>query len=144
MLLALLLAACSRHPAAEKLSQDVYIWQRQYPGPAHGALCLNAQVARWHVLAAELGASGRWIDIAPDAEALANTGRPLIMTVRINGQLARLRCRLIRTICSNCWPPGASAACSRLRWRSTTTAPRRTARIHRLPAQPQGPHCRPT
>ncbi|MGC7990972.1 DUF3142 domain-containing protein, partial [Salmonella enterica] len=49
----------------------------------------NAQVARWHVLAAELGASGRWIDITPDAEALANTGRPLLMTVRINGQLAR-------------------------------------------------------
>ena len=41
------------------------------------------------VLAAELGASGRWIDIDPDVEALANTGRPLLMTVRINGQLAK-------------------------------------------------------
>ncbi len=91
MLLAVLLAACSRHPLpAEKLSQDVYIWQRQWTPSLRTALSAsNAQVARWHVLAAELGASGRWIDITPDAEALANTGRPLLMTVRINGQLAR-------------------------------------------------------
>nr|WP_244940071.1 DUF3142 domain-containing protein [Herbaspirillum seropedicae] len=92
MLLALLLAACSRAPApGARLPQDAYIWQRQWTPALRTALSAShAHVARWHVLAAELGASGRWIDIDPDVEALANTGRPLLLTVRINGQLARL------------------------------------------------------
>jgi hypothetical protein len=88
---ALLLAACSREPAPRAaLPQDVYIWQRQWTPALRAALAAsNAQVARWHVLAAELGASGRWIDVAPDSAQLAGAGKPLLMTVRINGQLAR-------------------------------------------------------
>lgn len=88
---ALLLAACSREPAPRSsLPQDVYIWQRQWTPALRAALAASdPQVARWHVLGAELGASGRWIDVAPDAEQLARSGKPLLMTVRINGQLAR-------------------------------------------------------
>ncbi|WP_432239776.1 DUF3142 domain-containing protein [Herbaspirillum robiniae] len=86
-----LLAACSRDPQPRSmLPQDVYIWQRQWTPALRAALAAsNAQVARWHVLAAELGASGRWIDVAPDEAALSASGKPLLMTVRINGQLAR-------------------------------------------------------
>jgi hypothetical protein len=91
LVLAVLLASCSRQPAAEVgLAQDVYVWQRQWTPALRNALSAsNAHVARWHVLAAELGASGGWVDIQPDAAVLAATGRPLLMTVRINGQLAR-------------------------------------------------------
>lgn len=101
MLPLLMLAACSRapeSPATPTLSQDVYVWQRQWTPALRAALDLsNAQVSRWHVLGAELGASGRWIDISPDAQALGRTGKPLIMTVRINGQLARLDAVAIQT-----------------------------------------------
>lgn len=88
---ALLLAACSREPAPRAaLPQDVYVWQRQWTSALRAALAASdPQVARWHVLAAELGASGRWIDVAPDSAQLAGTGKPVLMTVRINGQLAR-------------------------------------------------------
>ncbi|MFJ3056610.1 DUF3142 domain-containing protein [Herbaspirillum sp. NPDC087042] len=91
LLATLLLAACSRRPAPPRvLAQDVYVWQRQWTPALRAALSTsNPQVTRWHVLAAELGASGRWIDIGPDAASLAATGKPLLMTVRINGQLAR-------------------------------------------------------
>ncbi|KAF1048611.1 MAG: hypothetical protein GAK35_00161 [Herbaspirillum frisingense] len=91
LLSALLLAACSRDPAPQSaLPQDVYIWQRQWTPALRAALTASdAQVARWHVLAAELGASGRWIDVTPDSKLLSGTGKPLLMTVRINGQLAR-------------------------------------------------------
>ncbi|WP_245200143.1 DUF3142 domain-containing protein [Herbaspirillum sp. LeCh32-8] len=100
MLLAMLmLAACSREPAPRAaLSQDVYVWQRQWTPALRAALTASdPQVARWHVLAAELGVSGRWIDVAPDAALLAGTGKPLLMTVRINGQLARFDAAAIET-----------------------------------------------
>jgi hypothetical protein len=91
ILLAVLLAACSRPSIpTTHLAQDVYVWQRQWTPALRNALSAsNAHVARWHVLAAELGASGRWIDIEPEAAVLADTGRPLLLTVRLNGQLAR-------------------------------------------------------
>lgn len=99
LLASLLLSACSRTPAPPRvLAQDVYVWQRQWTPALRAALSTtDPQVTRWHVLAAELGASGRWIDIVPDAAALAATGKPLLMTVRINGQLARFDAAAIET-----------------------------------------------
>ncbi|MFS2115070.1 DUF3142 domain-containing protein, partial [Herbaspirillum frisingense] len=72
LVLTVLLASCSRHPATEVgLAQDVYVWQRQWTPALRNALSAsNAHVARWHVLAAELGASGGWVDIQPDVAVL--------------------------------------------------------------------------
>jgi hypothetical protein len=91
LLCALLLSACSRNPPPRTLlPQDVYVWQRQWTPALRAALSAsNPQVSRWHVLAAELGSSGRWIDIVPETDTLNGLGKPLLMAVRINGQLAR-------------------------------------------------------
>lgn len=48
-------------------------------------------VGAWRVLAAELDGADRWTGITPDWNALIADKRPVIMVVRINGQLDELR-----------------------------------------------------
>lgn len=86
------LTACSRAPTAgvATLPQDAYIWQRQWTPALRAAISASSPaLARWRVLGAELGVSGRWIDIDPDPALLGSVPKPLVLVVRINGQLAR-------------------------------------------------------
>lgn len=78
------LPATTNHP----LTQDAYIWQRQWTPSLAQAMQISApHIRRWHALVAELDARGRWTDITPDWTALKRDGRPLVLTVRIEGQL---------------------------------------------------------
>ena len=90
-LLILLLAAitgCSPKPPV--LPHDVYIWQRVWtPAVGHAVNDAAGSVSSWRVLAAELDGQGVWRTSNPDRAALAATGKPVVLVVRIEGQLAR-------------------------------------------------------
>lgn len=91
-LLAVLALACvggcqSRHAA---LSNDAYVWQRQWTPPLAQAIQQDADVVQgWRVLAAELDGQGQWRSFTPDWRALAGTGKPVVAVVRIEGQLTQ-------------------------------------------------------
>lgn len=83
---ALMLPACQQ--SAKPLPQDAYIWQRQWtPAVTRAMHDSSSFVAQWRVLAAELDAGGRWNMAAPDWPALQAAVRPVVLVVRINGQL---------------------------------------------------------
>ncbi len=88
LLLLAALAACSQKPPP--LPHDVYIWQRAWT-PAVGAAVGDAtgSVSGWRVLGAELDREGIWRLARPDHALLAATGKPVVLVVRIEGQLAR-------------------------------------------------------
>ena len=88
ILLLAALAGCSPKPPV--LPNDVYIWQRVWT-PAVGRAVNDAagSVSSWRVLAAELDGQGVWRTSNPDRAALAATGKPVVLVVRIEGQLAR-------------------------------------------------------
>lgn len=83
--LALGLAACSPPP----LEHDAYVWQRNWEPALTEALQQAApQIKNWHVLAAE-AAPGEPLRITPvNWPALDVTHRPVIMVIRIDGQLS--------------------------------------------------------
>lgn len=81
------LAACQRHPSAP-LTHDAYVWQRQWNPSVTAALSQSADMIReWRVLAAQTDARGQWQSVAVDRAALAATHRPVVLVVRIDGQL---------------------------------------------------------
>lgn len=93
--LAFALGACSEPPAAGPLAQQAYIWQRVWTDGVRAAVATAGPgLAAWRVLVAErsgAGASGKtWHRVAPDWRALAATGRPVTVVVRIDNALARL------------------------------------------------------
>lgn len=72
------------------VEQDAYVWQRQWSAPVREAVTQSADlVAHWRVLAAQLDAQGRWVDVHYDRDALRASGKPVILVVRIDGQLAQ-------------------------------------------------------
>ncbi|MFL6680801.1 MAG: DUF3142 domain-containing protein [Burkholderiaceae bacterium] len=82
--------AASQRPSTPETS-DVYVWQRAW----HPALRDALQQARdlthaWHVLGAEATPRGALRPVAVDLAWLASTGRPVVLVVRIDGQLAGL------------------------------------------------------
>ena len=82
------LAACGRPPAA--LENDAYIWQRQWtPALADAMRQSAADVRDWRVLAGQTDAQGRLRTFPADRGALRSSGRPVILVVRIDGQLAQ-------------------------------------------------------
>ena len=86
ILAALILSACQRQ--SQPSPQDAYIWQRQWtPAVIRAMHDSSSFVAQWRVLAAELDAGGRWNMAAPDWRALQAATRPVVLVVRINGQL---------------------------------------------------------
>lgn len=82
------LAACGRAPA--ELENDAYIWQRQWTPELIDAMRQSAADVRdWRVLAAQTDAQGRLRSFLADRAALASSGRPVILVVRVDGQLAQ-------------------------------------------------------
>jgi hypothetical protein len=88
----LVLATCLLAASAERsavLPHQAYVWQRHWTPALVAAVTQSADlVAGWHVLAAEAEASGQIRDVAADRAALARTGRPVTLVLRIDGQLA--------------------------------------------------------
>lgn len=80
------LAACHAPPAP--LQHDAYVWQRQWNPDVAAALAQSADLIReWRVLAAQTDARGALQPMALDRAALAATRRPVVLVVRIDGQL---------------------------------------------------------
>ncbi|MFC4528416.1 DUF3142 domain-containing protein [Dyella halodurans] len=81
------LAACSGRKVA--LSNDAYVWQRQWtPSLTQAVRQSNDVVTEWRVLAGQLDEQGNWRTFSPDWVALAATGKPVVSVVRIEAQLA--------------------------------------------------------
>ncbi len=87
VLLGVVLSAC-HHPVTS-IENDAYVWQRQWNAPVREAVLRSADlVSHWRVLAAQLDAKGHWVDVAYDRATLAKAGKPVILVVRIDGQLS--------------------------------------------------------
>lgn len=70
------------------LEHDAYIWQRSWRAPLLESIAANKDLVRsWRVLAAQLSPTGKLIPVTVETTALAESGRPLVMVVRIDGQL---------------------------------------------------------
>ncbi|SFS05302.1 Protein of unknown function [Dyella sp. OK004] len=83
-----LLAACDHVTAP--LEHDAYVWQRQWNPAVTFALNHSADlVHKWRVLAAQTDAHGQLQPVAIDRVALLATRRPVILVIRIEGQLAQ-------------------------------------------------------
>ncbi len=83
------LASCTHAPAP--VDSDVYVWQRAWRPALRDALAQSADLAHaWRVLAAEATPQGELKPVAVDVDALAATHRPVVLVVRIDGQLAGL------------------------------------------------------
>jgi len=69
-------------------TSDAYIWQRQWTGPLAQALESSTPLIRhWRVLAVDVDRYG-WPDhTKPDFTRLIASGRPVVMVVRIEGQI---------------------------------------------------------
>ena len=90
-----LLAAC--HSPLPPLRHDVYVWQRAWTPAVHEAMQASAgAIAQWRVLAAESGRSGRLRAIGADRAALRASGKPVVLVVRIDGQLPQGNERQLR------------------------------------------------
>ncbi|WP_073267430.1 DUF3142 domain-containing protein [Phytopseudomonas punonensis] len=86
-LLALLCAACSP-PASAPLDQQVYIWQRQWQ-PAHRQVLAQTRndFTTLRVLALQFHPKVGWARAYPDLQQLIADGRPVVMVIRLDGQL---------------------------------------------------------
>lgn len=85
---ALALAGCGR--PAVPFTHDAYIWQRQWtPALRESVAASRDLVHAWRVLLAQVARDGRLQAFAPDREALAASGRPVVLVVRIDGRLDR-------------------------------------------------------
>jgi hypothetical protein len=72
------------------MSNDAYVWQRQWtPALKASLLTANAWIDTWHILAAEMAEDGRLSSANIDADTLKQTGKPVVLVVRINGQLSQ-------------------------------------------------------
>nr|WP_063572483.1 DUF3142 domain-containing protein [Luteibacter rhizovicinus] len=84
---AMLVAACDRTSAP--LAHDAYVWQRQWTPALRDAMASSSDLVRdWRVLVAQADRNGAFHTFAPDREALARSGRPVVLVVRIDGRLA--------------------------------------------------------
>ncbi|WP_232823456.1 DUF3142 domain-containing protein [Dyella sp. C9] len=82
-----MVAGCSRHPVV--LGNEAYVWQRQWTPALTEAIRASSDVVQgWRVLAAEVDVHGQWRTFRPDWAALANSSKPVVAVIRIEGQLA--------------------------------------------------------
>jgi hypothetical protein len=73
------------------LPSDAYIWQRRWTPSLTQAIAGAAPLIRdWRVLITEVDRRGKWSDAAVDWQALAQSGRPSVLVIRIDGQIASL------------------------------------------------------
>lgn len=87
-MLGVALMACSGRKVA--LSNDAYVWQRQWTPALVSAVRQSADVvSEWRVLAAQVDVQGDWRMFSPDWGALAASGKPVVAVIRIEGQLAQ-------------------------------------------------------
>jgi len=84
-----LLTLCNSALARERLPQDAYVWQRIWTPSLAAALNASSDlIGEWRVLAAETDSHGRLAPFAVNWRALAQTRRPVVAVIRIDGQLA--------------------------------------------------------
>lgn len=84
---AMSLAACGHAPAP--LTHDAYVWQRQWTPALREAMASSSDLVRdWRVLVAQADRNGVFHTFTPDRGALARSGRPVVLVVRIDGRLA--------------------------------------------------------
>ena len=70
------------------LEHDAYIWQRSWRAPLLESIAANKDLVRsWRVLAAQVSPTGKLMPVTVQTRALGESGRPLVMVVRIDGQL---------------------------------------------------------
>src|SRR5580704_11229972 len=73
------------------LPSDAYFWQRRWTPSLTQAIAGAAPLIRdWRVLITEVDRRGKWSDAAVDWQALAQSGRPSVLVIRIDGQIASL------------------------------------------------------
>ena len=85
LLLAIAIVSGTRQTARE-FPHDAYIWQRRWTPAVSAAVKENADlVYTWRVLIAELNARGEWASSVIDADALRESGRPVVLVIRIDG-----------------------------------------------------------
>jgi hypothetical protein len=88
LIVGLLILSCASARAAT-LNHDAYVWQRAWTRPVAAAIAGSADLVHaWRVLAAEAGPDGTLHPIAIDHAALTDSGRPVVLVVRIDGQIA--------------------------------------------------------
>ena len=74
--------------AQSPLEHDAYIWQRSWRVPLLESIAANKDLVRsWRVLAAQVSPSGKLMPVTVQTKALEESDRPLVMVVRIDGQL---------------------------------------------------------
>ncbi|WP_158882288.1 DUF3142 domain-containing protein [Rhodanobacter sp. L36] len=72
------------------LTHDAYIWQREWtPAVIDAMRDSGAAIRAWHVLAAQTDADGRLQVFHPDRAALRMSNKPVLLVVRIDGQLTQ-------------------------------------------------------
>jgi len=108
---ALLVAACV--PAPAPLSHDAYVWQRTWTPALRESVAGSTDLVRdWRVLVAQADRDGQFHVFAPDTQALARSGRPVVLVVRIDGRLAAFDAQAlaqrIATLATG-WPAGRVA-----------------------------------
>ncbi len=82
------LVACHKTPA--DFSHDAYIWQRVWtPAVTQAMRDSAADIRQWRVLAAQTDRGGRLPMFHPDIFALVSSGKPVVLVVRIDGQLVQ-------------------------------------------------------
>lgn len=73
------------------LEHDAYIWQRSWRAPLIESIAANKDLVRsWRVLAAQVSPAGKLMPVTVQFKALEESGRPVVMVVRIDGQLPKL------------------------------------------------------
>lgn len=73
------------------LEHDAYIWHRSWRTPLLESIAANKDLVRsWRVLAAQVSPTGKLVPVTVQTKALEDSGRPLVMVVRIDGQLPSL------------------------------------------------------
>ncbi|HVN91408.1 MAG TPA: DUF3142 domain-containing protein [Candidatus Binataceae bacterium] len=91
LLLPLLAALPSTKHRNTQFPNDAYIWQHRWTPAVTDAIAQSSDLLRdWRVLLAEVDRSGQWSKANIDWEALKRTKRPVILVIRIDGQLAHL------------------------------------------------------
>ena len=90
------LVACHKTPA--DFSHDAYIWQRVWtPAVTQAMHDGAADIRQWRVLAAQTDRAGRLQMFHPDISALVSSGKPVVLVVRIDGQLIQWNEALLLT-----------------------------------------------
>ena len=84
------LGACRPAPGLPPpLTHDAYVWQRLWtPAVTEALRAATPWVRAWRVLGAEVGRAGSVTLVDVDRETLVGTGKPVVLVVRITGQLA--------------------------------------------------------